>query len=145
LVTEHPPKPIAGKEYPIQLPLVDADGNDLGGLRSAEIIAPVGTHTGWNVRKMDLGGGDLASLTGSFIPFARTQAQREESGDPRRSIEERYATHAVYVDAVRAAAEGLVGQGFLLQEDAALYVEAAQARNPLDESIALRPLVLPKS
>lgn len=145
LVTEHPPKPIAGKEYPVQLPLVDADGNDLGGLRSPEIIAPVGTHSGWNVRKMGLGGGDLASLTGSFIPFPRTKAQREETGDPRTSIEERYPMHAAYVDAVRAAAEGLVGQGFLLQEDVARYVEAAQARNPLDESVALRPLVLPKS
>jgi hypothetical protein len=145
LVTEHPPKPIAGKEYPVQLPLVDADGNDLEGLRSVEIIVPVGTHTGWNVRKMDLGGGDLASLTGSFIPFPRTKAQRTESGDPRTSIEERYGTHAAYVDAVRSAAEGLVRQGFLLQEDVARYAEAAQARNPLDEDMVLGPLVLPKS
>jgi hypothetical protein len=105
----------------------------------------VGTHTGWNVRKTGLGGGDLASLTGSFIPFPRTKALREESDDPRRSIEERYGTHAAYVDAVRSAAEGLVTQGFLLQEDVARYAEAAQARNPLDESVTLGPLVLPKS
>jgi hypothetical protein len=145
LVTEYPPKPIAGKEYTVQLPLVDVDGNDLGGLRTPEIMAPVGTHTGWNIRKPELGGNDLASLLGSFIPFPRTKADREASADPRLSIEERYGTHAGYVDAVRAAAQVLAGQGFLLSEDVARYVEAAQARDPLDASLDLRPLVLPKS
>jgi hypothetical protein len=145
LVTEHPPKPIGNKEYGVHLPLVDADGNDLGGLRSAEIMAPVGTHTGWNVRKPELGGNDLGSLLGSFIPFPRTKADRDASADPRLSIEERYGTHEGYVDAVRAAADELAGQGFLLAEDVTRYVAAAQARNPLDPSIDLRPLVLPKS
>ena len=145
MVTEHPPKPVAGKSYIVQLPLVDADGNDLGGLRSPEIIAPVGTHTGWNVRKPEIGGGDLASLLGSFIPFARTLAERNVSGDPRLSIEERYGTHEGYVSAVRAAAEELAGQGFLLREDVSRYAEAAQARNPLAASAQLRPLVLPKT
>jgi hypothetical protein len=105
----------------------------------------VGTHTGWNIRKPELGGNDLASLLGSFIPFPRTKADREASADPRLSIEERYGTHAGYVDAVRAAAQVLAGQGFLLSEDVARYVEAAQARDPLDASLDLRPLVLPKS
>lgn len=145
LVTEHPPKPVQGKEYQVQLPLVDADGNDLGGLRSPEIMAPVGTHTGWNVRRVEFGGSDLSSLMGSFVPFARTQTEREASGDPRSSIEERYGSHVGYVDAVRAAAQELAGQGFLLAEDVERYVEAAQARNPLDARIVLRPLVLPKT
>jgi hypothetical protein len=144
LVTEHPPKPVPGKEYTVQLPLVDADGNDTGGLRSPEIMAPVGTHTGWNVRKPELGGNDLGSLLGSFIAFPRTKGDREATGDPRVSIEERYGTHAGYVDAVRAAAETLAGQGFLLAEDVGRYVAAAQARNPLDASVALAPLMLPK-
>ncbi len=144
-VTEFPPKPVGDKEYTVQLPLVDADGNDLGGLRTPEIMAPAGTHTGWNIRKPELGGNDLASLLGSFIPFPRTKADRDASGDPRLSIEERYGTHAAYVDAVRAAAEELAGQGFLLTEDVTRYVAAAQARDPLDASSTLRPLVLPKT
>jgi hypothetical protein len=143
MVTELPPKPVPGKEYTVQLPLVDADGNDLGGLRSPEIMAPIGTHTGWNIRKRELGGNDLASLLGSFVPFPRTRADREASGDPRLSVEERYGTHDGYVDAVRSAAKELAGEGFLLDEDVARYVAAAQARDPLDTSVPLRPLVLP--
>ena len=144
LVTEHPPQAVPGKEYTVQMPSVDEDGNDLGGLRSPEIVVPVGTHTGWNLRRAGFAEGDLASLAGSFVPFARTRAEREADGDPRRSIEERYESHGVYVDRVADAARELVTAGFLLEEDAARYVEAARGRNPLDEEIPLAPLVLKK-
>ena len=142
LVTEHPPKPAPGKEYVVQVPQVDEDGNDLGGLRSPDIMAPVGTHTGWNLRRSGFAEGDLASLGGSFMPFARTRAEREANGDPRLSIEERYASHEDYVSQVREAAQQLLADGFLLEEDAVRYVDAAKARNPLDESIPLAPLAL---
>jgi hypothetical protein len=143
-VTEHPPKPMGDKAYTVQLPLVDADGNDLGGLRSPEIMTPVGTHTGWNLRREGFAEGDLASLMGSFVPFARTKAEREASGDPRASIKERYASHAAYVGAITQAAQSLVGDGLLLQEDVVRYTAAAQARNPLDPAVTLAPLALPR-
>ncbi|MBI4329362.1 MAG: hypothetical protein HY685_05820 [Chloroflexi bacterium] len=142
LVTEHPPKAPPGQEYPVQVPQVDADGNEIAGLRSPEIETPVGTHTGWNLRKAGFAEGELYSLTGSFIPFARTRAEREATGDPRLSIEERYRTHAGYVRAVARATERLVAEGLLLQEDADRYVEAAMKRNPLDRAVPLRPLLL---
>ena len=145
LVTEHPPQPVPGKEYAVQLPLVDEDGNDLGGLRSPEVMVPVGTHTGWNLRRAGFAEGDLASLAGSFVPFARTRAEREANGDPRRSIEERYGSHDAYVSRVAEAVEELMTAGFLLEEDAARYVEAAKARNPLDEAVPLAPLTLSKA
>ncbi|MDE2837647.1 MAG: alpha/beta hydrolase domain-containing protein [Chloroflexota bacterium] len=144
MVTELPPQPVPGKEYTVQMPQVDEDGNDLGGLRSPEIAAPVGTHTGWSLRRAGFAEGDLASLTGSFVPFALTRAEREASGDPRLSIEERYGSHDAYVARMADAARELVTAGFLLEEDAARYVEAAKARNPLDPSIPLAPLVLSK-
>ena len=128
----------------MQVPQVDADGNDVAGLRSPEIQAPVGTHTGWNLRRAGFAEGELASLAGSFVPFARTKAEREASGDARLSIEERYVTHAGYVRAVARAAEGLVSRRLLLSEDADRYVDAAMRRNPLDASVPLRPLVLSK-
>ena len=140
LLTEHPPKPIKGQVYPVFVPQVDPDGNDVGGLRSAEVEAPVGTHTGWALRKEGFAEGDLASLTGSFVPFARTRAEREAAGDPRLSIEERYGTHKGYVEAVRQATEQLTDQRLLLQEDAERYVHAAERRNPLDPALPLRPL-----
>ena len=144
LVTEHPPKPIPGQEYPVLVPQVDVDGNDIAGLRSPEVVAPIGTHTGWNLRRKGFAEGELASLAGSFVPFPRTKAEREARGDPRRSIEERYGSHAGYVRAVARAAESLVSEGLLLDEDAGRYVEAAMQRNPLDPSVPLMPLLLSK-
>jgi hypothetical protein len=144
LVTEHPPKPVPGQVYRVQVPKVDADGNDVPGLRSPEIEAPVGTHTGWALRKAGFAEGELASLTGSFVPFARTRAERDAAGDPRLSIEERYGTHEGYVSAVADAAERLVAQRLLLREDAERYVAATKARDPLDASVPLRPLSLSK-
>ena len=142
-VTEHPPKPVDGKEYTVQVPLVDADGNDLGGLRSPEILAPIGTHTGWNLRRAPFAEGDFASLMGSFVPFPRTKADRDASGDPRLSLEERYPSHHAYVSAVTQAAESLAATGLLLEEDVARYTAAATARDPLDPDVKLAPLVLP--
>ena len=145
LVTEHPPQPVSGKEYTVQLPRVDEDGNDLGGLRSPDVMVPVGTHTGWNLRRAGFAEGDLASLAGSFAPFARTRAEREANGDPRRSIEERYASHEDYVRQLAEAVRQLQEAGFLLEEDAVRYVEAAKNRDPLNEAVPLAPLTLTKA
>lgn len=145
LVTEHPPQPVPGKEYTVQMPQVDGDGNDLGGLRSPEVMVPVGTHTGWNLRRAGFAEGDLASLAGSFVPFARTRAERETNGDPRRSIEERYASHEDYVREMAEAVRQLQAAGFLLEEDAERYVEAAKSRDPLNEAVLLAPLTLSKA
>ena len=68
---------------------------------------------------------------GSYIPFAETQAEREAAGDPRPSLEERYGTHEGYVNAVTDAANSLVAQGFLLPEDAAAAIAAADASDVL--------------
>ncbi len=145
LVTEHPPQPVPGKEYTVQMPQVDEDGNDLGGLRSPEVMVPVGTHTGWNLRRAGFAEGDLASLAGSFVPFARTRAERETNGDPRRSITERYASHEDYVRQMADAVRQLQTAGFLLEEDAERYVEAAKSRDPLDGAVPLAPLALSKA
>jgi hypothetical protein len=145
IVSQHPPKATPGREYPILLPDVDSDGNEIAGLRSPEIQVPVATHTGWNLRKAGFAEGDLYSLSGSFIPFARTKAEREQSGDPRLSIEERYSSHEEYIRAVFRAVQGLVAEGFMLEEDAVRYIEASKNRNPLDPKIPLRPLVLTAS
>jgi hypothetical protein len=66
-----------------------------------------------------------------MIPFAKTEAERLASGDPRLSLEERYGTHEGYVAAVEAAAANAVAQGFLLPDDAQSLIERAQASNVL--------------
>ena len=54
------------------------------------------------------------------------KAEREASGDPRLSIEERYGSREAYVAKVKAAADALVAERLLLPADAAAYVSAAE-------------------
>jgi Alpha/beta hydrolase domain len=136
-----PPEPVPGKEYPIQVPQVDADGNDIAGVRYPDMQVPVATYLGWALRKAGFAEGELLMTNGCIKTFPRTKAEREKTGDPRLSIEERYASHAAYVDAVKQEVDGLIKDGLMLEEDGARFVEAAQTKNPLDPSVALEPLV----
>jgi hypothetical protein len=113
--------------YNILEPAVDADGNDIDGVRSTTLQAPLGTYMGWNYRAAGFGEGDLCDLTGSFIPFAGTQAQRIANGDPRLSLHERYGNNTGYVAAVTAAANNLVSEGLLLPDDATSIINAAKS------------------
>ena len=92
---------------------------------------PLGTYTGWNTVASGFYKGQIRTNTGSFIPFARTKAERLASGDPRLSLEERYGTHKKYVAQVRAAAERLVRGRYLLQDDADRLIEQAEASKVL--------------
>ena len=125
----------------MQVPQVDADGNDTGGVRYPDMQVPLGTYLGWALRKSGFAEGELLSTNGCIITFARTKAEREKSGDPRLSVEERYVSHTAYVEAVRRAVDGLVKEGLMLPEDGERYIDAAQKKNPLDPSVPLEPLV----
>lgn len=118
--------PLRGKPFETRVPAPDADGNDRGGVRFIELQVPLGTHTGWNPRSPETGfAWATARFDGSFVPFARTEAERRASGDPRPSIESRYPTRNDFVAKVRAAAKRQVAVGFLLAED----VERAVSEN----------------
>jgi hypothetical protein len=104
----------------IQIPRRDADGNALGGVRLPGIEAPLGTYAGLN---LPLSRGCM--LIGAYLPFAYSKAGRGGQEDPRLSITERYASRDAYVDRVRGAARRLVGEGFMLPEDAAIVVQSA--------------------
>jgi hypothetical protein len=125
-ILREPPR-VGTAAYGVLVPQVDADGNDIGGVRSAFLRAPIGTYTGWNLFRADRFGGGICNLQGSFVPFAATRAERLETGDPRPSIEERYPDKAAYVSAFEAAAADLVKQRLLLPEDAEALVAKAKA------------------
>ncbi|MBV9815130.1 MAG: hypothetical protein JO229_05200 [Alphaproteobacteria bacterium] len=125
IIAVEPPIPLV--EYPSLAPQVDADGNDIDGLRSHILQAPLGTYTGWNVRAAGFSQGDACDLTGAYIPFAVTTAQRIASSDPRPSLQERYGSTAGYVAAVTAAVNSLVGQRLMLASDAAGAIANAKA------------------
>jgi hypothetical protein len=103
---------------------VDADGNEIAGIRLPPIAVPLGTYTGWNVYRAQPG--ELADRDGSLIPFARTRAEREAADDPRPSLEERYGSRKAYVAKVKAAIAALVADRLLLSADAEAFVEAAE-------------------
>jgi hypothetical protein len=126
IVTIEPPK--VGSAFPMRLPQVDADGNETAGIRMPATAVPLATYTGWNLRSAEIGAPDeLYSMTGSFIPFARTKAERVKSGDPRLSVEERYDNKQAYLDKVQVAAGDLVRERYLLERDVPLVVARASA------------------
>jgi Alpha/beta hydrolase domain len=120
--------PELGPAYVTRVPLPDSDGNDLGGIRLPAIAAPVGTYTGWNLRRPEVGAaGALARWSGSFIPFAPDETTRATLGDPRPSLAARYASRDDYRMRIEAAGRALVADGFLLEEDLAQITERAVA------------------
>ena len=127
IITIEPPK--IGKPFPILLPQVDRDGNEIAGVRLPELSVPLATYSGWNRRDPRIGAPDVTyDMVGSFVPFPRTRADREKSGDPRLAIAERYASREDYLRKIRAAAEELVQARFMLQADVQRVTDRAAAR-----------------
>lgn len=118
-----------GAELPLLVPQVDQDGNDLAGIRMPEVAVPLGTATGWIFRSASMGAShEFVLLQGSWIPFATTKAGRVKTGDPRPSIEERYATKENYLAQVKDVVQKLIDQQFLNEEDLAVQLKQAGAR-----------------
>ena len=104
---------------------VDDDGNEVAGIRTPHVTVPLATFTGWNFRPKGSAEKEQAGTIGSHFPLAKTEDERRGGGDSRPSIEERYRSRAHYVRAIASAAQSLVEQRFLLEEDADRYVELA--------------------
>jgi Alpha/beta hydrolase domain len=113
--------PVKGTAYPIFVPKTDADGRDVAGLRLPTLEAPAATHTGWNVRKAGFGEGELCDNNGAMIPFATTREERLKNNDPRLSMTERYPHEGDRAAAIAKAAQQLVQDRLLLEDDAKLY------------------------
>ena len=108
ILAKEPPEVMPGKSYTVLVPAVDADGNDIAGVRAPMVAAPLATYAGWNLRARGFGHGAMHTFVGSTLPFAATEAERRMTGDPRPSIRERYPDRQAYVAAIRAAAERLI-------------------------------------
>ncbi len=132
-IAAHAPPPIR-QVLPMWAPKVDADGNELGGVPVVLLDAPLGTYLGWNITAAGarpFHKGQICNYVGGMLPFARSAEERRANGDPRPSLAERYGDHAGYVVAVMKAAQRAMAQGFLLAEDAAALIAAAQASKVL--------------
>ena len=130
-IDNHPPVR-DGQRYGVRVPAFDDDNNELGALRMPAVAAPVATYTSWNLRAPAIGQPEaLLGLSGGIIPFRKTQADRAASGDPRPSVEERYASFDAYLAETKRAAEALVAEGYLLKEHLADIEALAEANRGL--------------
>jgi len=134
--------PAAGKPFEAMVPRPNADGLDEGGIALPDVQVPLGTRTGFNPRN-DAAGFSWATgrWDGSFIPFARTEAERRAAGDPRPSLEARYKDRADYETKVRTSAAKVVARGFLRAEEiddlvrqAGDFYDRVMAHDPADKS-----------
>ena len=110
--------PTLGAAYPIFVSRVDSIGNDLGGIRSIEILAPMATYYPWQLRTgLPAGTDQLVSFRGTFIPLPRTDAERRASGDSRPSIEALYGNRERFLQRVDEGISSLIAHRFLLPQD----------------------------
>lgn len=99
-----PPK-ILGT-YPGLVPKVDADGNELGGVRLPFLTTPLGAYRPFNLRTPAIGFPQhRVSFFAAFLPFTKAQAA------------ERYPGRDVYLGRFTADALQLVGDRYLVKED----------------------------
>jgi len=134
-VIDNVPPPVK-RVIPTLAVKVDADGNEIAGVRALLLQVPLGTYTGWNPVSSGVLKGQECQLQASTIPFARTKAERMAKGDPRPSLEERDGNLSHYY--ALAVANKMVAQRLLLPEDADR--EIRQMLNDMLKSGAL-PLV----
>lgn len=134
VISREPPT-VNKANYSVFVPKSDQDGNDVGTLNLPDVAVPLATYTGWNLRKKEVGAeNQLANLMGSYIPFARTKAQREKTGDPRVSIKECYGSFENYQNRYAEACDRLVKGRYLLAEDAKRLIEGrAKVRHLFDK------------
>ena len=126
IITREPPG--IGAPFPALVSRVDANGNEAAGIRGVEVQAPLATYTPWLLR----GGtgpdaGELTDFLGTYVPLARTEAERLRWSDTRPSIEARYADKRAYVETATRAAESLAASGLLLGEDVPRVIDRARA------------------
>ena len=121
---------VEGEEFPALVADLDESFNEVRGIRLPDLEVPVATYTGWNLRDESIGNPNLfigitGGLAGWTLPLPLTEAERESTGDPRESIESRYANREDYLQQVTQAAQALVDEGYMLSEDIEEVVDLA--------------------
>jgi hypothetical protein len=130
---------------PTYVPRVNEDGNEMAGVPSVLMQAPLGTYLGWNVYRSGFFAGQGCGFQGGWIRFAKTKADRLANHDPRLSLEERYGSLENYVAIVKRAADQAVRDRFLLREDAERIVHEAETSDILPHAVASTPASLSAS
>ena len=110
--------------YPDLVSAVDADGNEVSGVKLPAVSAPCAVYTGWNPRRR---------ITGlPTAPFERLGSRVPFPPD-RPTVTERYADRAAYEATAREVASRLVAARLLLARDADAVVH--EALRAYDEAV----------
>lgn len=97
--------PGQGAPYAVGVPAVDTDGNSVGGVVHPLLGAPLGAHTGWQLRRKGFAEGDFFNVFGGMMPFAPDV------------VAARYGDHAGWLNALEQALDKQIATGLLLIED----------------------------
>jgi hypothetical protein len=125
ILSIQPPK--TGAPFPVLVPQVDADGNERDGVRLPQIAVPLATYAAWNLRDPAIGAPDQrVAFEASYLPFPKTADERQKTGDPRKSVAERYASREDYLNRYGRAADELVKQRWILEEDRAALLHRGE-------------------
>src|SRR5579872_2366780 len=125
ILSVQPPK--VGESFPVLVPQVDADGNERDGVRLPEVSVPLATYASWNLRDASIGAADQrVSFEASYIAFPKTAAEQQRTGDPRKSIVERYTSREDYLNRYTNALDELVKQRWILPEDRAAVLHRGE-------------------
>jgi hypothetical protein len=128
-IIDHP-LPGIGELYPILVPTVGSDGNEIGGIKTPHVRVPVATYTGWNYPSDSFQGVDrtrATRLSGAWLPFSASSAERRKHGDDRMSLGERYGNLEEYLSQLTEAAEDLISQRLMFSEDLELVLKQGEA------------------
>jgi hypothetical protein len=125
ILSKQPPSLIGA--YPALVPQVDADGNDLGGVRLPEIAVPLATYTGWNLRSASVGAStERTAFLGSFVPLHRTKDEATKAHDPRLAIDSRYKSYEDYLNRFQKSLDELIGEHYILPGDRAQLISRSR-------------------
>ena len=125
IISIQPPK--VGQAFPVLVPQVDEDGGERAGVHLPEVVAPLATYTGWNLRDPSIAAPDQrVPFEGSYLPLPKTAAERQQMHDPRKSIAERYTDQQAYMAKFTEALDDLIQQRWVLPEDRAALLQRGE-------------------
>ena len=108
---------------------MDSLANEVGGVRTVELEAPLASYLPWNLRRGQPGDTtELTRILGTYLPLPRTEAERAAAHDPRPSVASLYRNREDYLARARRAANELVKRRMLLPGDAERAVARAAAQ-----------------
>jgi len=106
--------PVVGKIYPLLVPAIGTDGNEVGGVKMPEVAVPLAAYRGWNyVADEKAPKGTFFDMMGSTLPM------------PKDAVQKLYGSREKYQEMVREKALEMVKQRFLLERDVKSVVDRA--------------------